>query len=354
MALYALTIFLSAFLLFQVQPIIAKVILPWFGGSAAVWTTCMLFFQSILLLGYVYAHWLYHKMRGRKQAVMHTVLLAVSLAALPILPSAGWKTTAAGDPTWRILALLAITIGLPYFLLSSTSPLLQAWYAGSYKSAMPYRLFALSNLASMAALLTYPLLVEPNLAVGTQARVWSVAYGAFALLCAVAAWLASGKTDAGKAAAVEPAGSAPGWPVRLLWIGFAACASILLLALTTYLTQDVAAIPFLWILPLSAYLLSFILCFESPRFYQRVVFLPLLGAALLFIAYRLWPERTQMGIRPLIALLAASLFVCCMVCHGELVRRRPGGGSPDGLLRFDFGGRRVGRCVCRAARAANL
>ncbi|HLK51028.1 MAG TPA: hypothetical protein VKT49_22960, partial [Bryobacteraceae bacterium] len=149
MLVYAVTIFLSAFLLFQVQPIIAKMILPWFGGSSAVWSTCMLFFQSALLLGYAYAHWLHQKVTGRRQALLHTLMLGLSLAALPILPNPIWKSAQSGNPSLRILALLAVTVGLPYFLLASTSPLLQAWYARTHRSAMPYRLFALSNLASM-------------------------------------------------------------------------------------------------------------------------------------------------------------------------------------------------------------
>src|SRR5215469_13055660 len=173
MLFYALPVFLSAFLLFQVQPIIAKMILPWFGGSAAVWTTCMLFFQSILLLGYVYAHWLHQRVRGRMQAWLHTLLLAASLASLPILPNPRWRMAAVGDPSWRILLLLAMTVGLPYFLLSSTSPLVQAWYARTHEKGMPYRLFALSNLASMLALLTYPVLIEPNLTSRMQAGIWS-------------------------------------------------------------------------------------------------------------------------------------------------------------------------------------
>jgi SAM-dependent methyltransferase len=333
MLLYAVSIFLSAFLLFQVQPIIAKVILPWFGGSAAVWSTCMLFFQAVLLLGYVYAHWLYHRVRGRGQAWLHSALLAASLAALPILPNPRWRTAAAGDPSWRILALLALTIGLPYFLLSSTSPLLQAWYARTHKRAMPYRLFALSNLASMLALLSYPVLVEPNLAVRTQAAIWSAGYIAFAVLCAVAAWGSAtrGSRADGDVRPTADQGIGPTFGDRILWTAFAACASILLLAVTTHLTQDVAAIPFLWILPLSTYLLTFILCFESPRVYRRGIFLPLAALAIAFMAYQLYPFRTPMEIRPLIALLALSLFVCCMVCHGEVVRRRP---APRHLTSF--------------------
>ena len=170
MLLYAVTISLSAFLLFAVQPVIAKMILPWFGGTSAVWATCMLFFQAVLLLGYLYAHWLHEKLPSRRQAWLHMAVLAASLAALPIVPNAAWKVVASGNPSLRILALLAVTVGAPYFLLSSTSPLLQAWYARQ-KRGVPYRLFALSNGASMLALLSYPLLVEPNLPTRVQAGV---------------------------------------------------------------------------------------------------------------------------------------------------------------------------------------
>jgi hypothetical protein len=172
-----------------VQPIVAKMILPWFGGSSAVWSTCMLFFQIVLLLGYLYAHWLHEKLRGRVQAVVHIGALAISCALLPILPNPSWKT-AGGAPSLKILALLAVTVGLPYFLLASTSPLLQAWYARTHKSGLPYRLFALSNFASMLALLSYPLLVEPNLPTRMQAYGWSGGYLCFAVLCAITAWRA--------------------------------------------------------------------------------------------------------------------------------------------------------------------
>lgn len=163
MLFYSLTIFLSAFLLFEVQPLIAKMILPWFGGTSAVWSTCMLFFQLALLLGYLYAHWMNRTFAPRRQALFHSIALAISLASLPVIPNEIWRTTAVGQPSLRILGLLAATVGLPYFLLSSTSPLLQAWYARTHKSGMPYRLFALSNFASMLALLSYPTLIEPNL-----------------------------------------------------------------------------------------------------------------------------------------------------------------------------------------------
>jgi hypothetical protein len=161
MVLYALTILVSAFLLFQVEPVIAKIILPWFGGSAAVWTTCLLFFQVVLLLGYLYAHAVVRYLKPRTQMLLHTGLLLVSAMALPIYPGASWKPSGSEEPTFGILVLLAVTVGLPYFLLSTTGPLLQAWYARQHKGSMPYRLYALSNAGSMFALLSYPVLFEP-------------------------------------------------------------------------------------------------------------------------------------------------------------------------------------------------
>jgi hypothetical protein len=339
MLLYALTISLSAFLLFEVQPVIAKIILPWFGGTSAVWTTCMLFFQAALLGGYLYAHWLHEKAPSQKQAWVHIGLLAVSLAALPIIPGAAWKTTTLGNPSLRILALLAAVVGAPYFLLSSTGPLLQAWYARHHKGGMPYRLFALSNAASMLALLSYPLLVEPNLPTRVQAIAWSVGYVMFAVLCGLTAWRSSQEpVVAGEVSEEEP-GDPPSRGDRFLWLMLSACASVLLLAVTTHLTQDIAAIPFLWILPLSLYLLSFIICFEAPRFYRRFIFLPLVALALVFMGYELWPNRQSisvpdpllkallyfqnLGMRASIVYFALALFICCMACHGELVRTRP-------------------------------
>jgi hypothetical protein len=332
MLLYALAISLSAFLLFEVQPIIAKMILPWFGGTSTVWTTCMLFFQVVLLLGYLYAHWLHEKLVPRAQAYVHMAVLALSLATLPILPNPVWKTAEVAHPSQRILLLLAITVGLPYFLLSSTSPLLQAWYARRQRGALPYRLFALSNAASMFALLTYPLLVEPNLPTRLQGICWSAVYVCFVVLCGATAWRTSRDAEAEPAAAVEATLEAtveetteppPSWTTRLVWLGLSASASVLLLAVTTHLTQDVAAIPFLWILPLSLYLLTFIICFESPGAYRRSIFLPLLAIAFAFFGYRLWPYHYAMQMRVAIALCGLGLFICCMVCHGELVRLKP-------------------------------
>ena len=188
MILYALTILVSAFLLFQVQPVIAKIILPWFGGSAAVWTTCLLFFQMVLLLGYLYSHAVVRYLKPRVQMLVHVVLLVVSVAALPIYPSASWKPAGGDEPTLQILGLLAVTVGLPYFLLSTTGPLLQAWYARRFKGAMPYRLYALSNAGSMFALISYPVLFEPSSPPTSRPACGAGAMSRLSLLCAFTAF----------------------------------------------------------------------------------------------------------------------------------------------------------------------
>ncbi len=341
--LFAATILLSAFLLFQVQPLIAKLILPWFGGSAAVWTSCMLFFQMALLGGYAYAHWLSGQ-PGSRQTIVHCGLLALSFLSLPILPSAWWKPTGPEDPLLRILGLLTVTVGLPYFLLSSTSPLLQSWYSRANGGAMPYRFFALSNAGSMAGLLAYPVLVEPYLASRQQAWTWTIGYGSFALVCAAVAFLARRAQGESSVAEAQP-GPPPAWSERLLWMGLAACASALLLAVTNHLTQNVAAIPFLWVLPLSLYLLSFILCFDSDRWYRRWIFARLGAVSLPAMAYAISEEGNISNLKLAVGFFCVTLFILFMVCHGEVARRRPApayltsfylmvavGGAAGGLL----------------------
>jgi hypothetical protein len=323
MLLYALTILVSAFLLFQVQPVIAKIILPWFGGSAAVWTTCLLFFQMVLLLGYLYAHAVVRYLKPRAQMIVHSGLLLVSLAALPIYPGVAWKPTGTEEPIFGILRLLAISVGLPYFLLSTTGPLLQAWYARRFKGVMPYRLYALSNAGSMFALVSYPFLFEPVFGVHLQAKLWSIGYCVFMAICVLTAW------RSGNAPVVEQMEAAseahrPGMRQYLLWLLLPACASILLLAISNHLSQNVAAIPFLWVLPLSIYLLTFILCFEGEGWYKRNPYLYLLGIALASMAYADGVDATgNIPIKILVPLFAMGLFTCCMVCHGELSRLKP-------------------------------
>jgi SAM-dependent methyltransferase len=323
-ALYAATVLLSAFLLFQIQPIMARMILPWFGGSSAVWILCMLFFQVGLLSGYTYAHGLARHLSPRLQAALHSLLLAASLLLMPAIPSAAWKLSQAGSPPLRILLMLAATIGLPYFLLSATSPLIQSWYARTHPGAVPYRLFSLSNLASLAGLLSYPFVMEPYLAVRTQALAWSWGFALFAALCAVTAWSGAGTVAfISRPKEMEEDVAAPPASLRTLWVLLAACPSILLLSVTTYLTQDVASIPFLWILPLGVYLFSFVLCFESGRFYRRRLFFQLSGIALAATGYMLMRESPMPNVFYTVGFLTLALFVWCMTCHGELARLKP-------------------------------
>jgi hypothetical protein len=270
---YAATIFLSAFLLFQVQPLIAKVILPWFGGGPAVWTTCLLFFQVVLLAGYGYAHFLSSRCKPQSQWFLHVPLLLLALAFLPLAPSAAWRPENAADPTWRVLGLLGATVGVPYLLLSATAPLIQSWYGRVQTRRSPYRLYALSNAGSLLALFSYPFLVEPFVVVRAQLWAWSAGFVLFAILCATCAWLARGRaSDAAWATARESAGPDGSGEVRradvAMWLGLSASASVLLLATTQQLCQEVSTVPFLWILPLSIYLITFILCFGSERWYR--------------------------------------------------------------------------------------
>jgi hypothetical protein len=325
MPLFAATVFLSAFLLFQIQPIVAKMILPWFGGSSSVWTLCMVFFQVELLLGYAYVHLVHEKLSAPRQPWVHGAFLLLSLAALPVVADPAWKLDAQAQPTWSVLGVLATTVGVPYLLLSTTGPLMQAWYARSFvaQGVQPYRLYALSNLASMLALLSYPVLVEPAMAVEPQAWVWSAGYALFVLACvATAAYTLhrQGVVKAAPDARGEEEAPHPGWRECLMWVGLAATASMLLLSITRLLTQDVAPVPFLWVLPLALYLLSFILCFDAPRYYVRSVFLAALPLAFLALDLAM---NEGLSAPVLVGLLSASVFVFCMVCHGELVRRRP-------------------------------
>lgn len=326
MLFHAITIFLSAFLLFQVQPMIGKMILPWFGGTAAVWATCLLFFQAALLAGYAYSHGIVKRLSPKRQWALHSAILALCLISLPIIPDAGWKPLTPDAPAMRILGLLAVTIGLPYFALSTTGPLIQAWYVQANPGKIPYRLFALSNLGSMLALLSYPPLVEPNLALRNQALVWSFGFGAFAVLCIYTGWRSQRQAHAVEPAAAseDPDEPSPSLKRHLFWIGLAAGPSMLLLAVTSNMSMDIAPIPFLWILPLALYLLSFILCFDAQGWYRRTLFLLLLAPALagiLYLAETSPEDRPELKLT--ILAYSAAFFVACMVGHGELSRSKP-------------------------------
>ena len=322
---YAATIFLSSFLLFLVQPIIAKQILPWFGGSAAVWTTCLVFFQSVLLAGYAYADWT-TRLGPRRQAILHVALLVLSLACLPILASSGWKPQGDEEPILRILLLLGATIGLPYFLLSTTTPLLQAWYWRRFRTVVPYRLFALSNLASLLALLGFPVLLEPAFDLTTLGWTWSFLFAGFALLCAGTAWL-SMNGFGGEDKSMRERAAPLTVETQLRWLALAAMGSVMLLAVTNHVTQNVSSVPFLWVLPLALYLVSFILAFDHPRWYIRAVFV---GALVILVPLMAW-AIPSLDLRLAAPLYFVGLFAACMVCHGELARLKP---DPAHLTRF--------------------
>ena len=323
--LHAATIFLSAFLLFLVQPLLAKQILPWFGGAAIVWTLCMVFFQFVLLLGYAYAHALTRASADR-QAWIHIALLVASLVFLPVAADASWKPAGGDNPVVRILALLFATVGLPYFLLSSTSPLVQAWFARAFPGSSPYRLFALSNLASMLALLGYPFMFEPWFATQQQSFWWSAGYAGFVVLCAALAWTSRGhprleETVPGAAAASEPA---PGARSIALWLVLSALGSVVLLGVSNHLTQNISSIPLLWVVPLAVYLLTFILCFEGRDWYRRDIYLGSLVWMLCVMAWFLADKSLQFELLWHVLVFVAGLFFVCMFCHGELARLRPG------------------------------
>jgi hypothetical protein len=325
-----LTVFLGAFLLFLVQPIIAKLMLPRFGGSVAVWATCLVFFQAALLLGYALAHRLVSHPRSRWLQAAHLALLAGSLALLPLVPLPAWQAGTETGPAVQILLLLVLTIGLPFTLLSMTSPLLQAWIAASPSRANPYRLFAVSNLASLAALLAYPWLIEPWLRTATQARVWSAAYAAYVVLLALLSLRQPRPPAAAGPAAAADAG-APGWPRTLSWLTLAALGSYVLVAVTNHLTQNIPSFPMMWVLPLVIYLLSFTLSFDADRWYPPRAFrAAMLATLLLWAALLVW-ERTLNNLALQIGGFLAGLFVVCMVCHGELARSRP---APSQLTHF--------------------
>lgn len=334
----AITVFLSAVLLFQIQPVYSKYILPWFGGAPQVWTTALVFFQTMLLGGYAYAHLLASRLKPRGQFLLHGGLLLLSLLFVPVIPADAWKPAGTEIPTWRILAMLAATLGLPYFLLSSTSPLVQSWIARFRQGAVPYRLFSLSNLASIVGLLSYPFVIEPALGLRRQFDLWAIGYVAFVVsigLLMVSRWKAA--AESGSSSAEQPSSAdaedapAPTNAARLTWVIFAACPSILFLAVTNQLTQDVAPVPFLWVLPLVLYLLTFAICFEYFHWLPRtairwlaVLFVFLLG---LSMSFRLFVENYVV----VIALYCTGLFVASLFCHGELYARRP---APRHLTQF--------------------
>lgn len=340
----AVTIFVSALLLFQVQLLLGKEILPLFGGASAVWIVCVFVFELLFLAGYGYSHALVTWLPLRKQVILHGALLGFSaiflgilgyLRSAPIGPSASWRPESGASPTWTIVEFLITSIGLPFLLLSATSPLLQHWAALSQRGKLPYRLYALSNVGSLLGLLSYPLLIEPHVGLGVQRWAWSAGFGVFLVSYYFSARGAVRSAVPGTVKAepipdLRPGEPPAGWQRWILWTSLSACASVLLLATTNLVCQDVAVSPFLWVLELSLYLLSFVVCFDHDRWYQRGIFYPAFAVTVALVIVVSMPNASYSYLLQLAA-YSALLFTGCMVCHGELARTRP---RPESLTAF--------------------
>lgn len=343
MRFLALTVFLSSLLLFQVEPLIGKYILPWFGGTPQVWTACMLFFQLVLLGGYAYAHFLVKVLAIKWQVTIHISMLVVTLLWLPVTPPEFLKPDHVGQPVVYVLLVLLVSVGGPFLLLSSTAPLLQSWFSRAFPGRSPYRLYALSNAGSLLGLFTYPFVVERLFRLSSQTWGWSSAYLFFVVLCTVTGgWILRrvGKIkidDMPPHGCSELAKEVPSNGQKsifidmFLWVALSFIGSVMFLAVTNQVCLNVAAVPFLWVMPLGIYLFSFVLCFDTTGWYWRGVFASLWLVAL---AGGVWLGfGASVSIMAQIVMYGLILFVCCMVCHGELARLKP---KPSQLTLFFF------------------
>ena len=330
----AVTIFVSAFLLFQIELMMGKFLLPRFGGGPSVWSTSLLVFQVLLLAGYGYAALISSKLPARAQCVLHIALLASSGLVMAFLSRTvhspiffAGSAANTNHPVWQITFLLLTSVGIQSVLLSATSPLLQHWFACAQHGS-PYRLYALSNLGSMLGLISYPLLVERQMTLSSQAWLWSAGYAFFSSLAAVSAFLFTRHTSeilttrSPKSSKTRKAKKPSQAQSRFLWLLLPACSSTMLLATTNLICQQVAPVPLLWVLPLSLYLLSFVICFDHPRWYRREIFLPLY-LLLTLLALRVLPVYSAISVTPLLAIYCSAMMAVCIVCHGELARMKP-------------------------------
>ena len=329
--LYGGAIFLGAFLLFAVEPMAAKRLLPALGGSSAVWITCLVFFQVLLLLGYIYAHWLARKRFGKSASSLHIALLAVAATLLVLIPQPD-LSRAAGHPLTAIFAALLQTIGLPFLLLASTSPLLQTWLAREEHSDVRWQLFALSNAGSLLALALYPAAIEPHLSLGSQRRAWGLGFAVYAVLCAVIAWHARSPESATAPMSSPIEKPRSSLSKKLLWFFLPAGSAAQLCAVTSHLSQNIAAIPLLWVLPLAVYLLTFILAFEAPRLYRQWLIARLLVVMLAALGYMLFQTDVSLPILLSIGFFLAELFFASLFCHAEAYALRPANASEATLF----------------------
>ncbi len=323
--LFGSTSFLSAFLLFQVQPLLSKYITPWFGGGPAVWTVAALFFQTLLFAGYLYAFCVERFVSQRVALAVHSVLLLVAVATLPIVPADSWRPVGLAQPARQVMSVLLAAVGLPYFLLATTAPLVQVWYSRALPLRSPYRLYALSNAGSLLALLSYPTVVEPLFGLRAQAWAWSTAFATFSVACIGCGVYAVRTIDPASCARNDEEIDQQARVARgtvILWLLLPFGGAALLLAITNYLCQEVASLPLLWVVPLALYLVTFILCFESDRWYRRPWWLSLALACAVAAGF-LWGSSRPVTVGIYLAVSLPLLFAGCMVCHGELARIKP-------------------------------
>ncbi len=335
-ALYATTLFASAVLLFLVQPMFARLVLPLLGGSPSVWNTAMVFYQAALLAGYGYAHFVYSRLGPRRHAGWHLLVLVIPVALLPITVPSGWSPPVGGNPAPWLLALMLVSVGLPFFAISTTSPVLQKWFAasGHMRATDPYFLYAASNVGSLLALLSYPLWIEPHLRLVEQTRFWMWGYFVFIALvaaCAAALWktkspastlaVSAHPSVACASAAPSPA-HAPTPRRRFRWVLLSFAPSGLMLGVTSYLSSEIAVVPLLWIIPLALYLLTFVLVFAQRQAIPRPLLvraLPIIFVALVMVLN----TRATQPIAGLMLLHLAAFFVATLLCHGALAADRP-------------------------------
>lgn len=339
-ALFAVTIFASAGLVFLVQPMVAKLVLPLLGGSSSVWNTSIAFFQTALLVGYGYAHFLQRVRSVRVQAMVHVGALLLATLALPLHVSGLMGEPSSNHPSLWLLGVLAVSVGAPFAVLSATAPLVQAWHARTIHAetgAEPYVLYAASNMGSLLALLAYPALVEPLATLKGQTFGWSLGYGGFILLMATLALFVSRARASVIEGPVADAGPAPTWKERAIWIALAAIPSSLMLGVTTHITTDVASAPFLWVIPLALYLATFIIAFSEKPVISTEMTLLLQAAAVAGCAAILPFKQTSLPLQIFVHL--AAFFLTALMCHQTLVARRP---KPAHLTEFylwmSFGG----------------
>lgn len=316
-SLFVATSFLAAFLLFLIQPVIGKMILPRFGGVPAVWNTCQVFFQFALLAGYAYAHVATARLGVRRQVVLHLAVLAMPLLVLPVALPSGWDATDGRSPIPALLGLLAISVGLPFLVVSTTAPLLQRWFAEASRGSDPYFLYAASNLGSLTALVGYPLVIEPMLSLRHQGVLWSVGFGVLAASIAACGLVARAAPNDSGPDQRSPAPEPPTWPTRLRWVALAFVPSSLLLGVTTHVTTDLAPIPLLWVVPLALYLLSFVVAFGRPPAWVGVAASATAAGSLLLLL------AAYLGRWPTLGVHLLFFFAAAVALHGELARRRP-------------------------------